>query len=112
MLVFVQFGFIGAESVISEQRVAEILRDGGIGATVLEEAMTYLRSVSFLGIVVNDDGRLMYAEDPWDLAKSVVLASRLDGQGVRTFAVHPAFRPYLEIEDVDLPPGQLPLLTR
>lgn len=99
------FEFIGSEPTLEAAQVREVLTGIGLEDQTAD-VITYLRSLSFLGVQVGER-EFAYAEDPMDLAKSDVLARRkLPGRDAR-YAVHPAFRPYLEIEDADLPPGQL-----
>lgn len=103
-LIDLLFAFIGTEPMLTAERVRELVAEARVEDRG-DEAIAYLRSLSFLGIQVGER-EFMYAEDPRDLAKSEILAQRRLTGDVR-YAVHPAFRPYLEIEDADLPPGQL-----
>ncbi len=105
------FEFIGVDAVLSRIDVSDILGRAGVSTEDMEEAVEYLRSLSFLGLET-DEGKFEFAEDPKDLAKIAALSRRRGESGGvdRRYAVHPAFRPYLEIPDVDLPPGQLMLV--
>jgi hypothetical protein len=107
-MIDVLFEFIGSEPILAVADVRSLLREGGVRDDQLDDTINYLRSMSFLGVQVGES-QFMYAEDPRDLAKSDVLARRRFPDRDFTYAVHPAFRPYLEIEDADLPPGQLTL---
>jgi hypothetical protein len=103
-LIDMLFAFIGTEPILDAEHIRELLTAAGV-TNQTDEAIRYLRSLSFLGIRVSENS-FMYAEDPRDLVRSDVLAERRLVNGLH-YAVHPAFRPYLEIEDPDLPPGQL-----
>jgi hypothetical protein len=91
---------------IGREFVRALLGEAGVGEDQADEAINYLRSLSFLGVQVGERD-FVYAEDPRDLSKSDMLAKRRRPGAEFAYSVHPAFRPYLEIHDVDLPPGQL-----
>jgi hypothetical protein len=102
------FGFLGAPSVLTESDVLDLLAAGGAGGADSAGALEYLRTLSFLGVEVREGG-FAYLEDARDTWRIDGLAQRRADAtgGTKRYCVHPAFRPYLEIEDCDLPEGQL-----
>jgi hypothetical protein len=77
------------------------LKTAGLTPEEFEEAISQLRDVSFLGVEVQD-GVFDYSDDVQAKRRADVMARRLatrEGRPVR-YEVHPAFRPYLEVQDL------------
>jgi hypothetical protein len=97
----VLFEFVGAPLALSDadviQRIGRVVPDQERQSIVLE----HLRSLSFLGRETRE-GKYSYADDPQDRARDEALARLLAAnRGTPgSWAVHPAFRPYLEINGV------------
>jgi hypothetical protein len=107
-IIDILFEFLGGEALLREEAVHERLRSAGVAAEHVERMVDDLRALSFLGVEVKE-GEFVYVDDTRELSRTSALARVRSGdQGVR-YAINPAFRPYLDLADPDLPPGQLQL---
>jgi hypothetical protein len=104
----IYFEFFSAPTPLSRVDVCAALQRAGVPESDSANAIEYLRSLSFLGLET-DLEKFEFAEGPKEQAKIAALAARRaeSENRVPRYVVHPAFRPYLEIHDGDLPPGQL-----
>jgi hypothetical protein len=100
------FAFAGSDAVLTETGLRTLIRDAGVDEGEVDSVIGHLRALSFLGIEIGDN-RFAWVEDARELARTDVLAQRRTAGAEARFALHPAYRPYLEIEDADLPAGQL-----
>lgn len=94
----VLYAFVGCSSVLTEEEVYRLVADAGVKMGKVGDAVEHLKTLSFLGVEVQDS-QFRYAEDPDDARKIDVLAQKLAESAGRParLEVHPAFRPYLEI---------------
>ncbi|MBV9869293.1 MAG: hypothetical protein JO214_01495 [Frankiaceae bacterium] len=103
--------FAGADAIAPLSEVFAILEQGVSGMTA-EEAFSRLLRANFIGIEIGDT-IFGYPVTEQEEKKARVLSNRLGGRLSREarVIVHPAFRPYLEIEDSDLvaPPKTIDL---
>lgn len=107
-IIDILFAFLGGEALVSETLIRERLESAGVAPDRVRPVIDDLRALSFLGIEVRD-GEFAYVDDTRELMRTDALArARAGGSDVR-YAIHPAFRPYLDIDDPDVPPGQLEL---
>jgi hypothetical protein len=93
--------FAGGVPVLTSHEVEKLLKTAGLTPEEFEEAISQLRDVSFLGVEVQD-GVFDYSDDVQAKRRADVMARRLatrEGRPVR-YEVHPAFRPYLEVQDL------------
>jgi len=92
--------FLGEPSVVSESRLAEFIERAGVEHGKVGDVVSRLRAVSFIG-PETAEGRFAYPEEGHAADRADVLARKLAearGSEVR-LAVHPAFRPYLEMTE-------------
>lgn len=96
----VLYEFAGGDAIVSREEVNDALMRAGVSESDAEETLELLRSLSFLGVEVKD-GEYEYVEDSRDMRRSDALARRLaERRGVSSrYRIHPAFRPFLDIED-------------
>lgn len=98
--------FAGAPATSSAEDVRQVLREASVAEEALDAVVTRLRSLSFLGMEVAQD-RFDYADEEREMHRADTLAARLSttrGESAR-FAIHPAFRAYLQIEEPKITPG-------
>lgn len=107
-VIDILFAFLGGEAWVSEARVRERLESAGVATDRVGPVIDDLRALSFLGIEVHED-EFAYVDDTRELMRTDALARARSGESGVRYAIHPAFRPYLDIDDPDLPPGQLEL---
>jgi len=90
--------FIGGPSVLNESTVRQHISSAGIDAEKVDEVITQLVSLTFLGLEV-DPERFAYADEKKELQKNLVLASRFaTAQGnERRYEINAPFRAYLEL---------------
>jgi hypothetical protein len=102
MFKTVLFEFLGESPIISHSRVREIVARAGVADELLDKVVDRLREVSFLGIETSD-GRFEYPDWGNATERADVLARKLTEVRASEFryAIHPAYRPYLEIADVN-----------
>jgi hypothetical protein len=95
----VLYRFMGCAPVLTEESVYELVSEAGVDIGKVGDVVDHLKALSFFGVEVRDS-EFRYAEDPEDAKKIEVLAQKLEESAGRPFRleVHPAFRPYLEIE--------------
>jgi len=94
----VLYEFAGANAVMTEAQVRTILAAAGLDADRLDDMLWHLRALAFLGLEVKEN-QFSYSDDSAEMRIADVAARRLGeqrGDGPR-LAIHPAFRPYLEV---------------
>jgi hypothetical protein len=98
----VLFEFLGESEIVSEGRVSELVATAGVPQEMVEPVIKRLRAVSFLGVETSDD-RFEYPDSGHATDRANVLARKLAEQrGTELrYAVHPAYRSYLEIRETD-----------
>jgi hypothetical protein len=104
------YGFLGEPAVMGSRAVSDALAVAGVPSDDQPRVIAYLRSLAFLGVEVRAE-TFDFAEEPRDRERADALAARLaskTGSEVR-YAIHPAFRPYLEIADRQEIAGQIAL---
>lgn len=92
------YEFVGEPSVLSENRVKQIVRRAGVNNDV-SEVITHLKNLSFLGVETKR-GTFDFSEDRVERRKAEKLAGRL-ARRTRTpvqFKIHPAFHNFLEVD--------------
>lgn len=96
----VLFEFAGGASTLSPDEVREAIGRTGLNPSMVDQAITRLWEMSFLGWEIQPD-EFAFAEDVDDGRKVHALVRRLEReQGVPArLRVHDAFRPYLELSD-------------
>lgn len=101
------YGFLGESAVMDARAVAAALTSAGMPTDDHPRIVGYLRSLAFLGVEVRPD-EFDFAEDPRDRERANALAARFATRTATEirYAIHPAFRSYLEVSDVDVTPGQ------
>lgn len=93
--------FAGAPSSISHPQLTDILAAGGLAPWAHAGAIDALRDVSFLGVETGSTEPI-FTDSPREKQRADVLARRHATQGRPiTYAIHPAFRAYLELSDAD-----------
>jgi hypothetical protein len=97
--------FAGADPTMPLSEVVSLLT-GAVDSMTAEEAFSRLLRANFLGIEVGD-GVFDYPTTDQGEKKARVLASRVAKNFGREahVAIHPAFRPYLEVKDAELETG-------
>jgi Cdc6-like AAA superfamily ATPase len=97
----VLYEFVGVDPVLSTSEIRQLLATAGIAKSMIDDVINRLRASSFLGIEVGNDV-FSYSDDGLDGKKSDILARKLSETERREirFAVHPAYRSFLEIVDV------------
>lgn len=92
--------FLGSECVIDETTVRRHISSAGIHAEKVDAVVSHLVKLTFLGVEV-DLERFQYADEPRELKKAYVLATRYSGShgGERRYEINPAFRAYLEVRE-------------
>jgi hypothetical protein len=96
----VLFEFAGGEARMTRDWVEDAVRRAGLDADRFDSVIARLRQLSFLGVELKED-EFSYEEDARDELKFDALARNLEerrGWPAR-YEIHPAYRPYLEIED-------------
>jgi hypothetical protein len=98
--------FAGCSSTLSREQVYTTMSAAG-HAGQEESRLSELLRASFLGIEIAD-GRFDYPPTETAELRSHVLSRKFEHESGRParFRVHPAYRPYLEIDDDDLPSRQ------
>ena len=93
--------FVGATAILRESDVLALIGRAGVPDPKRADVFERLRSLSFLGIEVADNS-FDYSDDPREIEVNNRLALQLAQRrvGERRFKIHPAFRPYLSINDV------------
>jgi hypothetical protein len=97
----VLYEFAGGASILEQAdalaSIRHVVADPGESQEILEQ----LRSLSFFGIETAPD-RFSHAEEPAERARDEALANRFETRHSRAprLEVHPAFRRYLEIEEL------------
>lgn len=96
------YEFAGCPSILEERDVMGHLERGGLGKERWNEVIDRLKELSFLGSETRD-GEFEYSEDSPDPKKVEVLSRRLAANSGRDrrYQVHPAFRRYLEVVEID-----------
>jgi hypothetical protein len=107
-MIEILFGFLGGPAVLTEEEVRDRLREAGVLADHAQRTLDDLRALHFLGVEVRE-GEFVYVDDTRELVRTRELARVRAGAREMRLAIHPAFRPYLDLPDPDLPPGQLQL---
>ena len=99
----VLFEFISESSILEEIRVRELILRSGIANELVDKVVSRLKSVSFLGIEV-DVGKFEYPEVGAlsDRAEAMSKKYRNESTASLRFEIHPAYRPYLEIQNFSL----------
>jgi hypothetical protein len=100
-LDMVLYEFAGCDQVLGEAQVEEILASANVPPEMLSATIDRLLKDSFLGIEVND-GKFEYGFDDDDIRLKLVRNRRfIERTGApRRFAVHAAFRPFLETTEL------------
>lgn len=95
--------FVGSKSEISEEEAFECIARAGIKIGKVADVVDRLKALSFLGVEVAQ-GSFRFAEDPEDARKIETLSGRLrEGRDEPPrVQIHPAFRPYLEISEIQI----------
>jgi hypothetical protein len=95
----VLYEFLGADALITEERVLECIRAAHIDEKDVHHLLDRLQEVSFLGVEVGQN-QFEYPETDTPFERALVMArkysERQESDGTR-FSIHPAYRPYLEI---------------
>ena len=94
----------GGFSALCEEEVHELLSSSGLQSVEEDLLGTLLRS-SFLGLETSNGHFDFFSDEPAQRRNSVLarkLTASRTGQPAR-YRIHPAFRPFLQIEDDDLP---------
>lgn len=95
------FEFLGERAILNEAQLHEILATASVAREDADEVIARLRRISFLG-VETADGQFEYPEGGNALDRTSVLARKYResvGAAEARYAVHPAYRAYLEIDE-------------
>lgn len=93
--------FLGSEAIMSKAEVLEHIASAGFHDMRAEQILTRLKAVSFLGIETKKD-RFDFPEIGRATEKAEILARKTAKTEASTrHIVHPAYRPFLEIVDVE-----------
>ncbi len=94
--------FAGAPTRLSATQLDDVLSASGTGREHRSAVVDALRDVSFLGLVTGDS-TAVYTDSPREKQRADVLARRQASRHSEelTYAVHPAFWAYLEMERGD-----------
>ena len=86
--------------MLPESKVRQHISSAGVAAESVEDVISQLVSLTFLGLEVSR-GRFAYADEKKELQKNVVLASRFAAsQGdERRYEINAPFRSYLELTE-------------
>jgi hypothetical protein len=97
------FSLAGGPAVLSESDLASCL-----GASWSERLLLQFLQCQFLGIETRP-GHFEHSDDPHLLSRNRALGKAFAAQrgGETMYRIHPAYRPYLEISDPDLPPRMM-----
>jgi hypothetical protein len=92
--------FLGETSVLEGSRVQELVARAGVADAMIDTIIDRLLAMSFLGVEIAPD-RFDFPEHRTNLRRAAVLARKLTETGATPsrLAIHPAFRPYLEVEE-------------
>jgi hypothetical protein len=90
--------FLGGPPLLAVGEVKRRIVAAGVAAMDVETTLEHLYELSFLGVEAGD-GRFRYSQD----FTVDTLVKPMLRQDDRTLVIHPAFRPYLEIEDEPTP---------
>ncbi|MCX6831779.1 MAG: hypothetical protein NT028_06520 [candidate division Zixibacteria bacterium] len=95
----VLYEFAGSMPVLSQSEVYDRLRRAQVTDSDLELILDYLCGLTFLGPEVGDD-EFSYSDDPPEHQKIAILSRNYaEAKNIeRRFEIHPAFRPFLEID--------------
>jgi hypothetical protein len=97
----VLFEFIGLNAVLEVSEAVKAIKTAGVEDDKVEEVLTRLKALSFLGTEVAPN-QFRYAEAGPEMQRVEVFARRLAerrGDGEARLTVHPAFRAYLGISE-------------
>lgn len=99
----VLYEFAGGSAYLTEEAIDAGLERSELPESKYEAAKKRLREIAFLGTEVKP-GIFDYAETDREFKRIDALANALRRSGSEPrFSIHPAFRPYLEVEDPELP---------
>lgn len=92
--------FVGGPSVLLESTVRQHISSAGIAAESVEDVISQLVSLTFLGVEVSQE-RFAYSDEKKELKKNVVLASRFATTrgDERRYEINAPFRSYLELTE-------------
>lgn len=94
------FEFAGSSAFLSDDDIANALNRVGVPTDVQEDVITHLLSLEFIGRETGV-GRFTFGSEGPDAKLANVLARKTAeaNGGVRRYRVHPAFCPYLELNE-------------
>jgi hypothetical protein len=94
------FEFAGSSAVLTDEDIANALNSAGVAPDVQEDVVAHLISLEFIGRETGM-GRFTFGPEGPDAKLANVLARKIAeaNGGVRRYRVHPAFCPYLELDE-------------
>jgi hypothetical protein len=94
------FEFAGESAFLTEEDVADALSRVGVATNIRKDVITHLLSLEFIGHETGED-RFSFGLEGSDAKLVNVLARKVAEAkgGMRRYRVHPAFCPYLELDE-------------
>jgi hypothetical protein len=91
--------FVGANKILTEQEVRQIILASGIEKSKVDYALDHLVGLTFLGLEIRE-GDFQYAEDLSEFQRQTAIAKKMIRHGkhrMQRYEINPAFYSYLEI---------------
>jgi hypothetical protein len=94
------FEFAGSSALLTDEDIANALNRVGVPIDVQEDVIAHMLSLEFIGREIGE-GRFTYGSEGPDAKLANVLARKTAEAhgGMRRYRVHPAFCPYLELNE-------------